>query len=250
LSKNRKKKVRSVPILEYNNRDQITPYLGFRHITGVLQWEPYQKARYIAQLVETSKLSFAAIARSIGSKAPTVREHYIAYALVRQGRDAFLLDTQYAEAAFGVLRRALSDPDIRSYIGVSLDRSERELSRPVPKSRASHVAEFFDWAFGSDSTDPVIGESRDLRKLGTVLASAQSVEVLRSTRNLDYAFEMSGGEEQKLIENLRAASYNLDQALPHAIRHTSNKDVAAAVRRCFQTLMEIVRHFPDAARSA
>ncbi len=78
LSENRKKLVTSVPILEYQQRSEVTPYLGFRHITGVMQWRPFQKARYIAQLVEGSRLTFAQIGRIIGSRSPTVREHYIA----------------------------------------------------------------------------------------------------------------------------------------------------------------------------
>jgi hypothetical protein len=87
LSGERRKHVKEVPILEYPSRAEITPYLGFRHITGVLPWRPYQKGRYIAQQVERGRLTFQQIARVIGSKSNTVREHYVAYTLVRQARD-------------------------------------------------------------------------------------------------------------------------------------------------------------------
>jgi hypothetical protein len=228
LSKNRLKRVSQIPLLEYKHRNEITPYLGFRHITGVMQWRPYQKARYISQLVEDNELTFAQIARVIGSKTPTVREHYIAYTLVRQARDQMLIETTFAEASFGVLRRSLSDPNIRAYVGLELDKSEKDLAKPIPKSKSARVEEFFEWAFGDNETEPVLTDSRDLRKLGTVLASTRAVEVLRSSKDLDYAFEISGGEEKKLLENLNAASYNLDQALPLSIRHKKSKDVIAA----------------------
>src|SRR5579863_7011486 len=45
ISKSRRKRVTRVPILEYAQRSEVTAYLGFRHITGVMQWRPYQKAR-------------------------------------------------------------------------------------------------------------------------------------------------------------------------------------------------------------
>jgi hypothetical protein len=244
LSQGRRHRVKSVPILEYEERDQITPYLGFRHITGVLQWRPYQKARYIAQLVEESRMNFNQIARTIGSRSPTVREHYIAYTLNRQSSNQFNIDTQYV--SFGVLRRSLSDPNIRSFIGLDLDTPESELARPIPRSRAKNVAEFYSWVFGNDDEDAVIKDSRELKKLGEVLASAKGLETLRATRNLDYAFQTSGGEERSLIENLNSASYHLDQALPLAIRHRGRKSVIAAVRRCSETLGEILRHFPEA----
>lgn len=240
LSKNRIKKVTQVPILVYDSRSEITPYLGFRHITGVLQWRPFQKARYIVQLVEEGHMSFAAIARAIGSRSPTVREHYVAYALVRQARDQFVVDTSYVEESFGVLRRALSDPAIREYIGLEYDQNESKLAKPIPKSKVRALEEFFLWAFGNDQVEPAIKDSRDLSKLGRVLSSAHTVEILRSSKSLDRAFELSGGEEEKLLESLNAASFNLDQALPLSLRHRKNKKVLAAVDRCHQTLKAIL----------
>jgi ParB-like chromosome segregation protein Spo0J len=245
LSASRKKRVVTVPILEYRKRSEITPYLGFRHITGVMQWRPYQKARYIAQLVEDNEYTFPQIARIIGSRSPTVREHYIAYTLVRQARDQMAIDTSYAESAFGVLRRSLSDPNIRSYIGLELDRTEAQLGKPVPRNRADNVKEFFEWAFGTDDHKPVLRESRELRKLGVVMAHARAVEVLRSSDDLDYAFEISGGEERKLLENLNAASYNLDQAMPLSIRHKKSRDVTEALGKCRDTLAEMLKNFPS-----
>ncbi len=248
LSKNRIKRVSLVPVLEYESRNEITPYLGFRHITGVMQWRPYQKARYIAQLVEDNELTFPQIARFIGSKTPTVREHYIAYTMVRQARDQMLIDTTFAEASFGVLRRSLSDPNIRTYLGLELDKSERNLAKPIPKSKSEHVEEFFEWAFGNEKTEPVLADSRELKKLGTVLASNRAIEVLKSSRDLDYAFEISGGEENKLLESLNAASYNLDQALPLSIRHKKSKSVISALERCWDTFSEILKNFPSVGK--
>lgn len=248
LAQSRKKLVKSVPILEYAQRSEVTPYLGFRHITGVMQWRPYQKARYIAQLVEGSNLTFAQIGRIIGSRAPTVREHYITYTLARQSRDQMAIDTSFVEQAFGVLRRSLSDPNIRSYIGLELDKSEKELAKPVPRSRADNVKEFLEWAFGTEERKPVLRESRELKKLGVVMAHARALDVLRSSNDLDYAFEISGGEERKLLENLNAASYNLDQALPLSIRHKKNKDVMEALAKCRDTLAEILKNFPSVAK--
>jgi hypothetical protein len=247
LADNKTKRVTIVPILEYDYRNEVTPYLGFRHITGVMQWRPYQKARYISQLVEENELTFMQIARIIGSRVPTVRGHYIAYTLARQARDQMDVDTTLAEEAFGVLRRSLSDPNIRTFIGLELDKSERELAKPVPRKKAEDVKEFFEWAFGTEDQKPALKDSRDLTKLGTVMASARALDVLRSSNDLDYAFEISGGEERKLLENLNAASYNLDQALPLSIRHKQSKDVVVALVRCRDTLWEILKNFPSVA---
>lgn len=236
-----KKTVSEVPTLVYDHRREITPYLGFRHITGVLEWRPYQKGRYVAQLVEEGKLDFAEIARLIGSKAKTVREHYVSYTLVRQAKSSFNLDTERAEESFGILRRALSDPNIRDYIGLELGRKEHELSKPLKKSDASRLEETFRWMFGTTSRAAAIRESRDLSKLGAVLANDKAKAALKTSGDLSYAFELSGGEEKRLIEALSKASYQLDQALPMVLRHKKSKDVLASVEKCLTVMEEIAR---------
>jgi hypothetical protein len=239
LAAGRKVRVTHAPVLVYTRREDVTPYLGFRHITGVLEWAPYQKARYIAQLIERQNRTFAQIAREIGSTAPNVREHYVAFTLVRQAKEKFSIETAGAEQSFGILRRALSDPDIRDFAGVTLDRSEAELRNPIPRAKAESARELLAWMFGTQKAAPVLKDSRELRKLGKVLANSATVDVLRSTRNLDYAFELSGGEEQRLIEFLTKASYFLDQALPMVVRHRNSDKVAQAIERCRETLLAV-----------
>jgi ParB-like chromosome segregation protein Spo0J len=236
-----KKTVSEVPTLVYSHRREITPYLGFRHITGVLEWRPYQKGRYVAELVEEGKLDFAEIARLIGSKSKTVREHYVSYTLVRQAKNSFNLDTERAQESFGILRRALSDPSIRDYIGLELDRKERELSKPLKKSDAVRLDETFRWMFGTKSKAAAIRESRDLSKLGAVLANDKARAALKTSGDLSYAFELSGGEEKRLIEALSKASYQLDQALPMVIRHKKSKDVLTLAEKCLGVMEEIAR---------
>lgn len=241
IASDAKKSVREVPTLVYGDRREITPYLGFRHITGVLEWRPYQKGRYVAQLVEQAKLDFAEIGRLIGSKTKTVREHYVSYTLVRQAKDSFNLDTDRAEESFGILRRALSDPNIRDYIGLDLGRKERELAKPLKRSYASRLDEAFRWMFGTKTRAAAIRESRDLSKLGGVLANDKARAALKTSGDLSYAFELSGGEEKRLIEALSKASYQLDQALPMVLRHKKSKDVIALVEKCLAVMEEIAR---------
>lgn len=236
--------ITQVPIIIYRRREEIIPYLGFRHITGVLGWQAYPKARYIAQLVESSQMSFAEIARVIGSKPKIVREHYVVYAILRQAENAFGIDTEKARESLGVLRRALSDPNIRNFIGLSLDQSESKLAKPVPARRGGELKELLSWMFGDRTDAPVMSDSRRITDLGVVLASNEATRLLRSTRDLDHAFQLAGGEEARLLESLDKASYYLDQALPLALRHKESKNVLLAVQRCQRVFVEIERHFP------
>jgi hypothetical protein len=170
-----------------------------------------------------------------------VREHYVAYSLVRQCRDDFSLDTKTAEESFGVLRRALSDPDIRNFIGLDLDKPEQQLRKPIPRGKHREVGELLVWMFGTDDAPAALKDSRDLKKLGLVLEKSETVEVLRSTGKIEYAYELTGGEEARLVDFLGKASYFLDQALPMMVRHRTSKKVILAVERCEETFEALTK---------
>lgn len=46
-----------IPVVEYDNRDDVTAFLGFRHISGALKWEPMAKARFVHHLVHDREMS-------------------------------------------------------------------------------------------------------------------------------------------------------------------------------------------------
>jgi len=116
----------------------------------------------------------------------------------------------------------------------------------VPKSKNSRLAELFSWLFGTESQPPVITDSRQLDKLGEVLASKSSLEHIRISRQLDSAYELSEGEEKRLIRTLEKASFYLDEALKVSHRHKNDKAVEARVIRCCESLNEIAKHFSAA----
>src|SRR5215213_1520785 len=39
-----------LPVLTYKTRDEILDYLGYRHITGIKEWDALAKAKYLEQL--------------------------------------------------------------------------------------------------------------------------------------------------------------------------------------------------------
>jgi len=73
-----------VPFLKVDSRKEIDAFLGFRHVTGIMEWRPAEKAEYIAKLIDNNNLSYDDVRRKIGSKTETVRRNYISYKLLRQ----------------------------------------------------------------------------------------------------------------------------------------------------------------------
>jgi ParB-like chromosome segregation protein Spo0J len=54
-------KPKELPVVIRESRSEVLPYLGFRHITGVKQWEPLVKARYIEQLFDLSNRAYPVV---------------------------------------------------------------------------------------------------------------------------------------------------------------------------------------------
>ena len=96
-----------VPVIFADSRDDIASFLGFRHVTGIKEWRPAEKAEFIAKLIENQRLSYEDVRRRIGSKTPTVRQNYIAYRMLLQMENVEDLDVEQVEERFSVLYLSL-----------------------------------------------------------------------------------------------------------------------------------------------
>ncbi|MCP4103959.1 MAG: hypothetical protein GY749_00240 [Desulfobacteraceae bacterium] len=52
-----KKKPDTIPVIIYPSRDHILDYLGYRHITGIKEWESLAKTKYLHKLYQRSEES-------------------------------------------------------------------------------------------------------------------------------------------------------------------------------------------------
>jgi len=74
----------SVPYMLVDDRSDLVAFLGFRHVTGIKEWSPTEKAEYIGRLADVEQMTYQQIARKIGSKQDVVRRNYIAYRILVQ----------------------------------------------------------------------------------------------------------------------------------------------------------------------
>lgn len=226
-----KNKPDSLPVVKVDRRDDSLPYLGSRHIVGVKAWEPLPKARYMLQLFNTTPKSKPAheryrdVARRIGSgnRADYVRKNLNALAVYNliASKD-FFGDKEASELdfKFGVLYTALERASISGYAGVvKYDAKADDIlqeNHPILNPRdlkLDHVKELYDWCFRKDEKgQTVLGESRSIPKLASVLRSAEATNVLKKTKSLDVAYERSGGVVQEVSGALSVALAQLRYA--------------------------------------
>jgi hypothetical protein len=240
-----------VPYLLAEHRRDVEAYLGFRHVTGIKQWEPAQKAAFIAHLIDDEKMSYEKVMRRIGSKTEAVRRNYISYRILRQMAD---MDEQIhiknVEKKFSVLFLSLRTEGVRTYLDVDILADPKHALNPVPKDKLECLVNFAKWLFGTEDDAPIINDSRQVEKFAKILTKPDAVKYLERNENpkFEVAYRMAGGEEFETVELVRQASDRVREALATVHHHSKSKPLAESVKVFGVDSFELLKRFPAIKR--
>jgi len=168
-----------IPCVKIEDRSQVASIIGFRHISGILDWTPYAQASYISYLVETEGHSFEIVAEMIGKSRTEVTNLYRNFAIARQASNAGISSTEL-EGAFSLLTVAMSSPHLRSHISAPSGREVVPTQEPIPAEKISELGELVGWIFGNDDSQPLIEDSRQISSLGRIVANQNGLQAIRS----------------------------------------------------------------------
>ncbi|MBE0540877.1 MAG: hypothetical protein IH623_05780 [Verrucomicrobia bacterium] len=222
-----------VPYLVAESRTEVASFLGFRHVTGIKEWKPAEKAEFIAKLIESRNLSYEDVRKRIGSKMPAIRQHYISYRLLLQMEQREDIDLERVEKKFSVLYLSLRTEGVRKYLDIDIQADPTKAKKPVPPSRLKALAHFAQWLFGDDKNPPLFTDSRNVDKFGKALESPKAVQYLErtSTPNFDFALRVAGADEPELVDLLEGAADNIELALGRLHQHADSTKIKSAVER-------------------
>lgn len=238
-----------IPFLAISSRQKVEAFLGFRHVTGIKEWPPAEKAQFIAHLIEERHMTYGQVMRKIGSKTSTVRQHYISFRLLLQMEDQEAIDLEPVEEKFSVLYLSLRAEGVRKYLQIDIQAEPEAARRPVPQSRLRPLANFALWLFGDKKKSPIVTDSRQVDDFGRILASKQAVAYLEraDAPSFEVAFRIAGGDEEEITKLIERAADAIEQALSRSHLYTESKDVQAAVVRCGKGAMQLLKQFPGVA---
>ena len=206
-----------VPYILIANRQDIDAFLGFRHVTGIKEWAPPEKAQFISKLIEDRGYSYREVMRKIGSKTPVVERHYVAYCILRQMESIEGLGVEEVQDRFSVLFLSLRSSSVREFLGVTekFNIEPKEVMPPIGKGYIDHLREYSLWLFGDKDNQAVVTDSRDMDKFAAVLASKEGLQYLRSVPepSIEKAFVIAGGSKKRVYDLVSSATYNLQEAL-------------------------------------
>jgi ParB-like nuclease domain len=213
---NRKKSVRQrreesivsapkeLPCIVYPERKEILKYLGYRHITGVKQWDSLSKAQYLLQLKQEfystldKPLQLKSLAADIGSKPAYVGQLLCALELYTKAlgpkKDFLGLPIRQEDIEFSYITTALGYRELTEWLGLE-DKSDHEM----PKVKLENIKKIFGWLFSKDQTGKtIVGESRNIGKLAKIVSKKDALSNLESSQNIEDAYLYTDGNEEAL----------------------------------------------------
>jgi len=245
------KRLERVPFVRAGSRTEVQAYLGFRHVSGIKEWNPAEKAEFIAQLVDGEGLTYQQVMRRIGSKTPTVRQNYISYRILlqmeEQGED---ISIKKVEERFSVLYLSLRTNGVQQYLDIDILADPGKAKQPVPKPKLKQLANFACWLFGSGEgegeKDPIVRDSRQTDNFGTILESPKAIQYLERTDTpvFETAFRIAGGSEIETTQHIERAADEVEEALATAHHHKKSKRLGNATERLGRDVLQLLQLFP------
>ncbi|CAA0298499.1 ParB/Srx family N-terminal domain-containing protein [Citrobacter freundii] len=202
-----------LPCLVYKKREDVLRYIGYRHITGVKEWDALSKAKYLKELSETfyqgadKESLLKSLAKEIGSKSYYVGLLLTALKLYETAADKnfYNLPMNENDVDFSYITTALGYTNITDWLGLD-DR--KDLS--AENLKEENLEKIFAWFFVRDQQgDTIIGESRKIKDLSTIVANEAAVDNLIKSKNIEEAYLYTNGHEEALDQALDQAESRL-----------------------------------------
>lgn len=226
-----------IPVVIVEDRATVTPIIGFRHISGILKWQPLARAKYVARLMDVEKRSFAEVAKMTGLVLTEVRDLYRDQAIAAQAVDLGV-PTGDLERSFSLLTVAMSNTRLREHVGAPMGSKTVPGNPPVPAEKAEELREALGWVFGDGMRPAVIRESREISKLGNVVSHPMGLKALRDGESLVQAVqrveEASLDPRKRLLKRLGVAR----NALLHASEDIADFGDDSAVRDALDAVQD------------
>lgn len=219
IAESAKHRPTNIPCVVFENRTEVLNYLGYRHITGVKQWEPLAKARYIAQYFDHhtdpavgTAARYVHVARGIGSQGPYIKRQLDGLAIyqeIEQHEFYEIPDLDEENISFSLLSTAVGYESILKFVS----DSEHPYVDPADLNR-KHVESLARWMFEKDTQGAtVLGDSRNIQRLAVIVSDERALASLMEGDPLDKAYGLTRGMSEDFTEVLSEAETAITRAV-------------------------------------
>ncbi|WP_152032768.1 ParB N-terminal domain-containing protein [Ereboglobus luteus] len=149
---------------------------GLRHVSGIKEWGPYQKARMVFELRNTGKTP-QEVAQSLGLSTRESNQLWRAFlALEQMGNDEEY--QEYAEPKlYSYFEEVFKRPNVREWLGWSDEQQKF--------TKEKEIREFYGWMKGeigenNELSDPKLPEAKSVRDFSKIIEDSKALAIFRS----------------------------------------------------------------------
>lgn len=226
----------TLPVIIFPRRDDILDYLGYRHITGIKEWEPLAKARYLRQVRERKQSANDPaeprdLARLIGSNGPYVGRLLTALAAWDRLEALGFFDEHdlsSEDLPFAVFSTALNYERIPEWLNV--DPTD---DATVADAADEHLKRLARWFFVPDErvqrgnrARPLLRESRNIRFINEIVGHEDAMASLEEANSPQLAASLTAAPGETFSRALIESGKYLAVASRRfpAVEHPAEED--------------------------
>lgn len=214
---------------------------GLRHVSGIKEWGPYQKARAVNEL-RSSGASPQDVAQSLGlttRSANALGRSFLAFEQMRA-------DEEYGELItprrFSYFEEVFKKPNVKEWLGWSEEQKKF--------TNEARLREFYGWMVGEiapdgeeegERTEPKLPEAKSIRQLSQILEDESTLAIFRGPAGtLTRAISRLEAEQQADWQSsVAAAETTLATLSPDTLRGMSEDDLAL-VQNLFSRVQKVI----------
>lgn len=244
--------LRNLPCAVFAHRSEVLDYLGFRHITGIKEWEPAAKAKYLNQLyVEHGPTAgddvYRRIARIIGSRSDYVMRLLGAlrlYEVIASDGELRERGVLAEDLSFSLLTLALNYSTINAYL--NLDALNQEAFQNLDTAALRNLAV---WMYAEDPETgrTQLGESRSMKLLAAALQRPAGLDSLLRGETVEDAVQASLDVGEVVVRSVKQAATRLLRAQSFVHRVPTSEAIALALEE-LERIQDLVDQMIDALR--
>lgn len=228
-----------VPCIIYERREDVSSYLGVRHIAGLLKWEAYAKAAYIAGVIAEEHQkgkrfdeAIQKVQQVYGDRSDSLKKQYIAYKIYLEAKDDLQFNVKPILNKFSLLIVLYNSPAIRDYIGISGHNNVDFEKRLIKPEKYVEFRNILTWIYGDEDKGikPVLTDSRKItNNLSYIVQKDEAVVFLNKYKDLEGAFDRTNGEREYLSKNLTRAFRAIQVSLSFAYKYKGDEEILKQV---------------------
>lgn len=230
----------SIPCVFFDNREEVVNYLGYRHISGVKQWEPLAKARYIAQYFRTQtdqnakpEDRYREVARGIGSQGPYIKRQLdgLAVYIHIEEHSFYEIDRLNEDSiSFSLLSTAIGYDSILDF-----SSSTRDPYVDPKGLKPDAVRLLTRWMYEpNENGETVLGDSRNIQRLAVIVSDEDALERLIATGNLKRAFDTTRGIDTEFNDLLTEIESKMGDAVANVALVDLNEGHRSLISNIFK----------------